>query len=880
MDKFKVYFTAENQQLTATGTKHASDTYADIEATFTLGAKWADMDSVSAVWWNDFTRIATVLDSDGKCFVPHEVLERKGCVRVNLVGSIVENGELVVRLTSYSAEAVHVNEKIKLTGTETAEVTPSQFEQFVADVKSDAKRAEDARDLAKTYADQASVSASDADISASNALSYASNAYGYAQTADGAKRATEQMTAQAYQYMNDAKQAKTDAETARDDAETSANNASASAESANIYQSWASDYANNAQSYANDANNSKWSASVSASDAKASADKAESAVQELKDIEATATTLPSGSSATASYDDGLLSLGIPKGDTGATPQLSVGTVETLEPTEDATVTITGTAKNPVLNFGLPKGEQGDVNLNQLYALYPTDTASGDVAIFTDGADDIPLKSLKIKLEPRQDLSNGQPSADNVAPIYGWNRVGIYDNVKRYGVKWNGVDNVCTERLFDAKDITLDTTNFCDHGVTNPNYNNPFDNIYPWSEMKQCNVDLTMYRSGNYSLKECITAWYGDSGFVTEGSDTVFVGRYRPEFWHTRYTDEDGNIYWVVAESEVNGYIHAGEAIDGIGFATDDGNGGVTCGDGQPLSDIAVSTIQTRARNSGMELQNIYSLDAQIVLYLVEYGNMNIQQALGNGCSNLYRQNASDIISAVNGNTITIPTGGQAMLTKGATLDVGASNGAVLLANRREVQGYVVDGNSLVITLDSPLDASVIGMYVSIHGSTNADLISDRSGYIGTDTKANVNYRGSLLYANRYQYTLGIYRQTGTSRIWLCDEDECINYNALNTSVHHDTGKTLPSLTASAWLTIGKLNFMEGVSTFAPIASSGGNSVSPVGDRQYMPFPTATNTILLFGGHSSSSWFCGAFCGSWGISSGRSGWDSSARPLLK
>lgn len=49
----------------------------------------------------------------------------------------------------------------------------------------------------------------------------------------------------------------------------------------------------------------------------------------------------------------------PKGDTGETPQLTIGTVTTLDPGEDATVTITGTAEAPVLNFGIPKGEQGD-----------------------------------------------------------------------------------------------------------------------------------------------------------------------------------------------------------------------------------------------------------------------------------------------------------------------------------------------------------------------------------------------------------------------------------------------------------------------------------------------------------------------------------------
>lgn len=49
----------------------------------------------------------------------------------------------------------------------------------------------------------------------------------------------------------------------------------------------------------------------------------------------------------------------PKGDPGVTPQLTIGTVTTLEPGEDATVAITGPAEAPVLNFGIPKGEPGE-----------------------------------------------------------------------------------------------------------------------------------------------------------------------------------------------------------------------------------------------------------------------------------------------------------------------------------------------------------------------------------------------------------------------------------------------------------------------------------------------------------------------------------------
>ena len=47
-----------------------------------------------------------------------------------------------------------------------------------------------------------------------------------------------------------------------------------------------------------------------------------------------------------------------KGDPGVTPQLTIGTVTTLEPGEDATASITGTTENPLLNLGIPKGADG------------------------------------------------------------------------------------------------------------------------------------------------------------------------------------------------------------------------------------------------------------------------------------------------------------------------------------------------------------------------------------------------------------------------------------------------------------------------------------------------------------------------------------------
>lgn len=47
------------------------------------------------------------------------------------------------------------------------------------------------------------------------------------------------------------------------------------------------------------------------------------------------------------------------GPAGATPNIQIGTVQTLEPGQQATASMTGTPENPVLNLGIPKGEKGD-----------------------------------------------------------------------------------------------------------------------------------------------------------------------------------------------------------------------------------------------------------------------------------------------------------------------------------------------------------------------------------------------------------------------------------------------------------------------------------------------------------------------------------------
>ena len=55
------------------------------------------------------------------------------------------------------------------------------------------------------------------------------------------------------------------------------------------------------------------------------------------------------------------------GATGATPNLTIGTVTTLAAGTNATATITGSAENPKLNLGLPRGADGEADGAVMYA---------------------------------------------------------------------------------------------------------------------------------------------------------------------------------------------------------------------------------------------------------------------------------------------------------------------------------------------------------------------------------------------------------------------------------------------------------------------------------------------------------------------------------
>lgn len=175
-----------------------------------------------------------------------------------------------------------------------------------------------------------------------------------------------------------------------------------------------------------------------------------------------------------------------RGEVGATPNLTIGTVSTLPEGSQATATITGTDEEPVLNLGIPVGDTGDPGISptitvteitgghevEVVDAQGTQTfdvmdgevseaeltekladkadviissASGEIVTIADGGNDLPIKNIIIEIEPIQSGS-GDPSSSNIRPLLGRTGCSI----------WRSGKNMIDDTILENSVLTLET----------------------------------------------------------------------------------------------------------------------------------------------------------------------------------------------------------------------------------------------------------------------------------------------------------------------------------------------------------------------------------------------------------------------------------------
>ena len=202
------------------------------------------------------------------------------------------------------------------------------------------------------------------------------------------------------------------AEEAAESAESasqSATSASASAQTATTKASEASQSATQAGTKASQASTSATQASASATSASQSASTATTKASEASASASTASTKASEASTSASTASSKASEASASATSAQTAQ---GLAESARDDAIDAKTDAESARDLAQQYA------ESINPENIFSAYPTDTASGAVVSFADGADDIPLKSCVVAIEPVQSGS-GDPSPDNVRPISGW-----------------------------------------------------------------------------------------------------------------------------------------------------------------------------------------------------------------------------------------------------------------------------------------------------------------------------------------------------------------------------------------------------------------------------------------------------------------------------
>jgi hypothetical protein len=224
------------------------------------------------------------------------------------------------------------------------------------------------------------------------------------------------------------------AETATSSANASAQNANTAAGSANTAAGAANTAAGAANSAAAAAAQSAGHADTAAGNASAAAASANAAAQKIEEMTVSASGLEEGSQPTAaiSEQDGAkhIAFGIPagatgpKGDTGATPDLSIGEVTTGAPGTQAAAAITGTAEAPVLNLTIPRGDAGEGDVSSVDSILPGD--DGDVALSAVRYAAQTLTDTQ-QAQARENIGAGPPGRmlSFSLPVSGWAGSGPY-----------------------------------------------------------------------------------------------------------------------------------------------------------------------------------------------------------------------------------------------------------------------------------------------------------------------------------------------------------------------------------------------------------------------------------------------------------------------
>ncbi len=368
-------------------------------------------------------------------------------------------------------------------------------------------------------------------------------------------------------------------------------------------------------------------------------------------------------------------------------------------------------------------------------------------------------------------------ANGYAPLDGNKKIPekyIYGKTaKEYGIRWTGTSVTTCTRLGDAAGLTAQA-----YKSEAQTYHSDFDDIYPWSDMKLCNVD----ENGQ------VTAYIGEPNFKRDGSNGDVMVEI-PKFYYKRTKTGKIEEWWICGE-KLGGYeLHpaftdGGEEVQKLFVGAY--NGSVETVDGTyklrsknavlPAFNDSTDNFRTYAQNKNpgataeerrlgnWGIEDYACLSALQMLYTIEFADMNSKNAIGAGVDlgkmNVYGRVK---VAATDTNKITISQ----LREVGTHIQIGSVYLTPDLVSWRAVTNLeTVDANTYIITISGSPITVAEGDYVWEIPPENGtcDFLSGGSGNPGTGgLYDDVCYRGIEGFFGKFQQFIDGISHTSTER---------------------------------------------------------------------------------------------------------------------
>lgn len=307
----------------------------------------------------------------------------------------------------------------------------------------------------------------------------------------------------------------------------------------------------------------------------------------------------------------------------------------------------------------------DVNANYLNVFYynsNADTQNPNTILqsicITEGDNDVFIpygKILSVGTDNYKDgsITNAKLSQEVKENIFNLNP--LQSRSKIYGVKFNLISNSTSgTRVGDAVGLHTDY-------VVNATYqlnggNNDFDNIFPWSEIRRCNVKTV-------NGKKVVT-YDDEAGFALDGSNGDVMVEI-PKFYS--YRKREGSYEtWAISgepksEFEVEpAFLVDGKEVDYVYVSCYEGcsktNNCFSITGVAPLTNLTKSEYITLYESTGMQSYDITTFMMLQKLMTIEFADRDLQKFMG-GVTYLpygYIGDVDDTITAIGTNTVTVP----------------------------------------------------------------------------------------------------------------------------------------------------------------------------------------------------------------------------------